>query len=54
MNLKSNHSKKIPIVKIDKRLERFRGRVLFPEKLAQANEILLRVGLPKVTNRTKD
>jgi len=38
---------KIPIIKIDKRLERFRGRILFPEKLAKANEILSRVGLPK-------
>jgi hypothetical protein len=39
---------KIPIITIDKRLERFRGRTLFPEKLAKANEILSRVGLPKV------
>jgi len=39
---------KIPIVKIDKKLERFRGKVLFPEKLEKANEILKRVGLPKL------
>ena len=32
---------------IDKRLEQFRNVVLFPEKLAKANEILNRVGLPK-------
>jgi len=42
---------KIPIVKIDKRLERFRGKVLFPEKLEKANEILTRVGLPKLTTK---
>ena len=30
-----------------KRLEQFRNVVLFPEKLAKANEILNRVGLPK-------
>ncbi len=42
---------KIPIVKIDKRLERFRGKILFPEKLDKANEILTRVGLPKLTTK---
>jgi hypothetical protein len=47
MNLKSINENKIPIVKIDKRLERFRGRTLFPEKLQKANEIISRVGLPK-------
>lgn len=47
MNLKLINEKKIPIVKIDKKLERFRGKVLFPEKLEKANEILSRVGLPK-------
>ncbi|MBK8808162.1 MAG: hypothetical protein IPO21_16665 [Bacteroidales bacterium] len=47
MNLKSINENKIPIVKIDKKLERFRGRTLFPEKLQKTNEILARVGLPK-------
>jgi len=47
MNLKSINENKIPIVKIDKRLERFRGRTLFPEKLQKANEIISRIGLPK-------
>ena len=47
MNLKAINENKIPIVKIDKRLERFRGKILFPEKLQKANEILSRVGLPK-------
>lgn len=36
-----------PIVKIDKTLNKFKGTVLFPEKLAQANEMLKRIGLPK-------
>jgi hypothetical protein len=39
---------KAPIVKIDKRLERFRGRVLFPEKLALANKMLANATLPKI------
>ncbi len=38
---------KTPIVKIDKSLEKLRGKNLFPEKLAKANEIIVKVGLPK-------
>jgi len=38
---------KMPIVKIDKSLERLRGKNLFPEKLSKANEVISRVGLPK-------
>lgn len=38
---------KVPIVPIDKSLERYRGKVLFPKKLAMANEILAKAGLPK-------
>ncbi|MGG7034181.1 MAG: hypothetical protein ACI7YS_03190 [Flavobacterium sp.] len=37
---------KIPIVKIDKRLEKFRGKILFPKKLALANEMLSKAKLP--------
>lgn len=38
---------KTPILKIDKSLEKLRGKNLFPEKLAKANEVMARVGLPK-------
>jgi hypothetical protein len=31
----------------DKKLEQYRNQSLFPEKLAKANEILNKVGLPK-------
>lgn len=48
MNIKELNQSKIPIVKLDKKLERFRGKVLFPEKLEQANKVLSRVGLPKL------
>jgi len=46
MKLEDLNKSKVPIVKIDKKLERFRGKVLFPEKLEQANTILKKVGLP--------
>jgi hypothetical protein len=41
------NSSKVPIVPIDKKLEKYRGKVLFPEKLAKANEILTKAALPK-------
>ena len=37
---------KIPVVKINKKLEEFRGKILFPKKLALANEMLSRAKLP--------
>ena len=39
---------KIPVVKINKKLEEFRGKILFPKKLALANEMLLRAKLPNL------
>jgi hypothetical protein len=38
---------KIPVIVFDKKLEQYRDRVLFPEKLEKAKEILSKVGLPK-------
>ena len=43
---KLNNSK-VPIIVFDKKLEQFRNRILFPEKLAKANDILAKVGIPK-------
>lgn len=39
--------RKTPIVKIDKSLNKFDDKVLFPEKLEKANAMLKKVGLPK-------
>lgn len=41
------NKRKSPIVKIDKSLEKLRGKNLFPKKLAKVNETISRVGLPK-------
>ena len=41
------NSSKVPVIVFDKKLEQFRDKVLFPKKLARANEILSKVGLPK-------
>ncbi|MGI8668926.1 MAG: hypothetical protein ACR2J3_03660 [Aridibacter sp.] len=47
MKIKELNKSKTPIVRIDKSLEKLRGKNLFPEKLAEANEVLAKVGLPK-------
>ncbi len=48
MNIKAELKKrKIPIVKIDPRLNQYDDMVVFPEKLEKANEMLRRMGLPK-------
>lgn len=51
MDIKQLNKAKIPIVKIDKRLEKFRGKVLFPQKLEQANKTLSKVGLPTLPKK---
>ncbi len=42
---------KVPIVPIDPSLEQYRDKVLFPEKLAKANEMLKTAKLPKKKHR---
>jgi hypothetical protein len=48
MDIKYLNERKIPIVKIDKRLDRFKSQVLFPQKLEMANRILSAAALPPV------
>ncbi len=47
MKIKELNKSKTPIVKINKTLEKFASKVLFPDKLEEANRILKIVGLPK-------
>ncbi len=48
MNIKDLNKKKVPIIKIDKALNQYSNKILFPEKVEKANEMLRRIGLPKV------
>jgi len=41
------NNRKSPIGKIDKSIEKLKGKNLFPEKLAKANETISRIGTPK-------
>lgn len=43
---------KFPLVAIDSSLEKFRNKIMFPEKLKKANKMLLTAKLPK--NMHKD
>jgi hypothetical protein len=44
---------KLPIVKIDKGLDKYKDTILFPEKVKKANEALKKIGLPKVVQKAK-
>ena len=48
MTIAQLNQSKVPIIVFDKNLEQFRDKILFPEKLAKANEILAKVGMPNV------
>ena len=41
------NKRKVPIVRIDKSLNKYDNIVLFPDKLEKANQMLRNVGLPK-------
>ena len=47
MNIQELNKSKIPVVKIDRKLDKLKEKILFPEKLARANAILKKSGLPK-------
>ena len=48
MKIEDLNKSKVPIIVFDKKLEELRGKVLFPEKLKKANEILAKTGIPKL------
>ena len=44
--IKELNKKKVPIVRIDKSLNKYDDVVLFPDKVEKANEMLRTIGLP--------
>ena len=44
---------KLPVVKTDKSLNKYKDKVLFKEKVEKANETLRLIGLPKTTRNAK-
>ena len=53
MKVEDLNKAKIPIVKIDKKLEKYRDKILFPKKLAIANEMLAKAKLPGIEKTNK-
>lgn len=41
------NNSKLPIIPIDKKLQKLKGKVFFPKKLERANEIIAKGGLPQ-------
>lgn len=41
------NERKVPIIRIDKSLNKYSNIVLFPEKVEKAKEAIARIGLPK-------
>lgn len=52
-NIDELNRSKLPVVKIDKSLSKYRDKVLFKEKVEKANEALKSIGLPKVLQKSK-
>ncbi len=50
-NMLEINEKKVPAVRIDPSLDKYDNVVLFPDKLAKANEQLKKSGSPKLTNK---
>lgn len=53
MTIDELNKRKTPIVVINNSLEKYKGKVLFPEKLAKANEVLKKIGLPKLKTKMR-
>jgi hypothetical protein len=47
MKISDLNKKKVPVVAVDKSLNKYDEVVLFPKKVAKANEMLKNIGLPK-------
>jgi hypothetical protein len=47
MKNKGLNNLKNPVVRIDKSLEKYKGKVIFKEKLDMANKMLKTYGVPK-------
>ena len=50
MNIRDLNKKNVPIVKIDRSLDKYAKKTLFPDKVKMANEMLKNVGLPNFNN----
>ncbi len=52
MTIEQLNQSKVPIIVFDKKLEKLKGKILFPEKVKKANEILAKTGIPKIKSKS--
>ena len=52
MNINKLNTKKVPIVRIDASLEKFKKLPLFQDKVDKANQMIPTIGLPKTKSAT--
>ena len=49
--IKELNEKKVPIVRIDNSLEKYKKMPIFQDKVDKANEMLRTIGLPKIAGK---
>ena len=47
MKIAALNNKNVPLVAIDKSLDKYEGKIMFPEKLERANKMLKNAKLPE-------
>ncbi len=52
-NILELNEKKVPVVRIDKSLNKYSKVVLFPEKVEKAKQAIERTGLPDLTKHSR-
>ncbi len=52
MKISELNKSKTPLVKIDKKLNKLKGKTLFPEKLDMANKLFENAKLPDIEKNT--
>ncbi|HEY5326726.1 MAG TPA: hypothetical protein VIJ27_06980 [Mucilaginibacter sp.] len=53
MNIEELNKRKTPVVLIDNSLKKYKDLPVFQDKVDKANEMLRRVGLPKVESKRR-
>lgn len=51
-NISELNKVKLPVIRIDKSLNKYSNVILFPEKVEKAKETIARIGLPKKQSTT--
>jgi len=53
MKINDINNRKVPVIRFDDSLDKLKNKVFFPKKVAEANETLAAVGLPKQSKQKR-